>query len=317
MNFKELQYILTIAEEGSISRAAERLFMAQASLSQSLRLMEEELGAPIFERSNRGVKPTVAGAGFLKQAEQLLNFYRGAEDAFRDQSEKVTGVVEFGTASFRGRHLLPDLIKEFYDLYPEARIHITEKDSNHLERLLRDGLVDMALTALPTQNLESFVVDSCFRDEVLLVVKEGHPVLEEMQEGKEGKPFIPFSEAAKHEFILSEPATRLGHIARREFSLRGLSLQSRNDNVTAAFAVDMAKAGLGLALTYESCVREREGVHYLSLGEEGVYLTLALLYPVGTYHSRATLALTKLLREKLEKKLVRWEKEKEGKSKER
>ena len=61
MNLKELNYIVTIADEGSISRAAEKLYMAQSSLSQFLQLYEAELGAPLFMRTSRGVRPTASG----------------------------------------------------------------------------------------------------------------------------------------------------------------------------------------------------------------------------------------------------------------
>ena len=65
MDLKELDYIVTVANEGSISRAAEKLFMAQSSLSQAVRLFEQDLGTPIFVRTARGVRPTSAGAGYL------------------------------------------------------------------------------------------------------------------------------------------------------------------------------------------------------------------------------------------------------------
>ena len=72
MDLRELNYIVTIANEGSISRAAEKLYMAQSSLSQSLQLYEVELGTPIFMRTARGVRPTPAGGAFLSHARQIL-----------------------------------------------------------------------------------------------------------------------------------------------------------------------------------------------------------------------------------------------------
>ena len=104
MDFQELNYLLTIAQEGSISKAAERLFMAQGSLSQFLRQYEASLGAPIFERTPRGVRLTPAGEAFLTRGRQILSLYHQACSEFKDIEGGVSGVVKFGTASFREKY---------------------------------------------------------------------------------------------------------------------------------------------------------------------------------------------------------------------
>lgn len=79
MDLKELNYIVTIADEGSISHAAEKLYMAQSSLSQFLHLYEAELGTPLFMRTSRGVRPTASGSVFIAHARQILLHYRRAQ----------------------------------------------------------------------------------------------------------------------------------------------------------------------------------------------------------------------------------------------
>ena len=65
MDLKELNYVVTVANEGSISRAAEKLFMSQSSLSQAIRVLEQDLGTSVFVRTTRGVRPTAAGDAFI------------------------------------------------------------------------------------------------------------------------------------------------------------------------------------------------------------------------------------------------------------
>ena len=86
MDLKELNYVVTIANEGSISRAAEKLFMSQSSLSQAIRVLEQDLGTSVFVRTTRGVRPTAAGDAFISHAKQILQQYRAAcsEAADRD-----------------------------------------------------------------------------------------------------------------------------------------------------------------------------------------------------------------------------------------
>ena len=68
MDLKELNYVVTVANEGSISRAAEKLFMSQSSLSQAIRVLEQDLGTSVFVRTTRGVRPTAAGDAFISHA---------------------------------------------------------------------------------------------------------------------------------------------------------------------------------------------------------------------------------------------------------
>ena len=98
MNLKELNYIVTIADEGSISRAAEKLYMAQSSLSQFLQLYEAELGAPLFMRTSRGVRPTASGSVFLNHARQILLQYHRAQSELWDIEELSVAVSSWGSA---------------------------------------------------------------------------------------------------------------------------------------------------------------------------------------------------------------------------
>lgn len=100
MDLKELDYIVTVANEGSISRAAEKLFMAQSSLSQAVRLFEQDLGTPIFVRTARGVRPTSAGEAFIFHARQILQQYQEARSEASD-IENLKG----GTVIFRHQYL--------------------------------------------------------------------------------------------------------------------------------------------------------------------------------------------------------------------
>ena len=93
MDLKELDYIVTVANEGSISRAAEKLFMAQSSLSQAVRLFEQDLGTPIFVRTARGVRPTSAGEAFIFHARQILQQYQEARSEASDIENLKGGTV--------------------------------------------------------------------------------------------------------------------------------------------------------------------------------------------------------------------------------
>ena len=292
MDLKELNYIVTIANEGSISRAAEKLFMAQSSLSKALHLYETELGVPIFVRTSMGVRPTAAGQAFLARARQILQQYHLAQSEVWDIENLKGGRVEFGISTFRGMYLLPPALKKFRQEYPGVHVQISEMDSVDLEDQILSGLLDLALIAMPAvrlrQNLEPLM-----RDEILIVATRDHPVMNSAHfEGAGGgRLWVDFCDVTGYEFILGPPTTILGRIARQQFRKCCAEPISRNTQVTADFAASMARAGLGLAVTYRSCRVRDENVYYLSIGREGVFLDLALAYPAGEYRSRAAQAL--------------------------
>lgn len=298
MDLKELNYIVTIADEGSISRAAEKLYMAQSSLSQFLQMYEAELGTPIFMRTSRGVRPTASGAVFISHARQILLHYRRAQSEVWDIENLKGGRIEFGIATFRGTYLLPRVLKKFHERYPGIHVEITEKDSVPLEEMIMDGLLDIALVALPTVRLKQ-KVEPLMKDEILLVAAKDHPVMDYVHpaEGIAERPWIDLTDTSPFEYILGPPGTILGRVARDEFRKLGIEPFARNTNFTAPFAAAMAREGIALAFTYESCIIETESAEYLRIGRDGIFLDLGLAYPTGEYRSKATEALGKLFHE--------------------
>ena len=104
-------------------------------------------------------------------------------------------------------------------------------------------------------------------------------------------------ETAQFEFIMSGYDTILGSISRQLFSEKGIKYYAENNNITAAMAVSMAKEGLGLAFTYQSCVEPSDKVRYLRIGRKGVFIELGLAYPSNKYYVKAAEELEKTIRE--------------------
>lgn len=296
MDLKALNYLVTIEEEGSISRAADKLYMAQSSLSQFLAQYEVELGAPVFIRTSRGVRPTASGEVFLVHARKILQNYHQAQSEFWDIEEMKGGKVKLGISSFRGRYLLPRVLKAFMKKYPNVNVEITEKDSRDLEEMILEGLLDLALIAHPTSRLDR-QLDLIATDEFCIIATSDHPVMKYVHEKKDGKKWVRFEDALRFEFILGQPKTILGSMARKAIDELKIEPKIQNENITAPFAAALAREGLALAPTYQSCKEEQPGVEYLSIGEEGITLDLALAFPAGEYRSKAVKELTKLIHE--------------------
>ena len=148
MNLKQAQYVKTIAECGSITAAAKKLFVSQPSLSQMLRQLEQETGLPIFDRSTSPMRLTYAGEKYLHAAERMLAANAELESQLREIRQEHAGRLRLGISVTRAMQVLPDVIPIFTKAYPNVTIELTEAASASLEGLLQKGQVDLALAAL-------------------------------------------------------------------------------------------------------------------------------------------------------------------------
>lgn len=303
MQLKELKYIVTLADEGSISRAAERLYMAQSSLSQFLLQYETELGISLFVRTSKGIRPTAAGSMFIDNARIILGHYRLIQNKLDDMAQLKSGSIILGISSFRGKYMIPKILKQFYALYPNVNVEIIEANSKALEEKLIDGTIDLAIIALPLSRL-THEVEIFKKDEILIVADSDHPIQKYAHPKDNGHSFwLDLKDAESYEFILSPYDTMLGNISRQEFKKAGIKFRAANTNITADLAAAMARAGLGLAFTYQSCIEEYPHASYFSIGQKGVFLELALAHPYATYQSNAVKAMEKIIRETFPKEV--------------
>lgn len=296
MDLKELEYVVAIAEAGGISRAAERLYMAQSSLSQFLARYEAELGARLFTRTGGGVRLTGAGEIFVRSAKDILRQYQQVKAELKEADLSHSGVIHFGVSSFRGGALIPPVLKRFRTEYPLVDVVLHEHNTNVLNRKTASGELDLALVALrPEERPEA--AEAVLRDEVCLVVNRAHPMMEYVHFDSSFRPWAELRDAARFELLLSNPSTVLGGLAEREFEKLGLTPRAVNRDLTAAFAMEMACQGLGLAFTYGSCAVKRSDVEYVSLGEEGYFVDLVLVFPPDAHRSRSVRALEAMIRD--------------------
>lgn len=288
MELKELEYVVTVAEAGSISRAAERLYIAQSSLSQYLARYESELGVKLFRRTSNGVRPTSAGELYIRNARQMLIQYQQVRKQLTDLDAPMEGEIHFGISTFRGSYLFPKALHLFRQEVPNVEVVLHEHDSIVLQRKIASGELDMALVAIrPDQWYDQGKL--LMKDEVLLVANRDHPVMEYVREGGGGpdRPWVELSDIAHLDFLLSSQSAMLGNIAQQQFDLLGIEPNFVGGNLTAAMSAALARRGLGIAFTYRSCIEESRDVIYLSIGKKRCFVNLALIYPQEGYRSRA------------------------------
>ncbi|MBQ4898401.1 LysR family transcriptional regulator [Paenibacillus sp. Marseille-P2973] len=184
MELRQLQYTLQIAEERNFSRAADKLHIAQPSLSQQLSKLEQELGVKLFQRNTSTVELTHAGASFIEHARKIMDAVQQLRQEMDDISQLRAGRVVIGSMPITGSHLLPYVLPAFNAAYPDIQVTLLEDTSLNLEKLTAGGGTDLSLLSLPLQE-PSLTYEPIGEEIIDLAVPPQHPLaaLESSSEG--------------------------------------------------------------------------------------------------------------------------------------
>ncbi|MFD3561873.1 LysR family transcriptional regulator [Streptomyces sp. NPDC058686] len=148
MSLRQFEYALAVAEEGSVTAAAELLHVAQPSVSQQIRGLERELGVELFARTPTGLVPTVVGRAFLREAEVAVSAARRARATARGGADDLVGELVVAVQMGFGTRQLPGALAALRRRFPRLEVTVFEEPgSAELERLCRRGVLNLALMA--------------------------------------------------------------------------------------------------------------------------------------------------------------------------
>jgi len=149
VDIRAVDYMLAVAEHGSLRAAAQAVGVTQPALTKAIRRIEDEAGAALFQRTSRGVHPTVYGEAMLRHARNLRVSLRSATVEIAALKAGTAGVVRIGAGPSWERAILPEAIAAFRARRPGVRIHVLGGTDDFLKLRLRDGALDLVLAATP------------------------------------------------------------------------------------------------------------------------------------------------------------------------
>jgi DNA-binding transcriptional LysR family regulator len=171
---RQLRYFVTVAEERNFTRAAQRLHIAQQSLSQQIQTLERQLGVTLLRRSSRGAEPTDVGTVLLREARAVLARADRAVEAVRSAALGEEGTLRVGFLSSVANYLMPPVVRLFHDRHPAVRLEAEEMPVAALVAGARDGSLDAGLSRPPL--VDDLEVEEILREPVAAVLPEGHPL---------------------------------------------------------------------------------------------------------------------------------------------
>ncbi len=170
MELRQLRYFLAIAEHGTFSKAASKVFVAQSALSHQLAQLEDELGARLFERSRRGVELTEAGVVFHTYATSILRQVEDAASSVAGLTDSPAGKVVFGIPHSASHALALPLLKAVREELPKVQLELTEELTGNLTRQLLAGSLHMAIL-FDDGTLEDFIAEPLVSEKMSLIYR--------------------------------------------------------------------------------------------------------------------------------------------------
>ncbi len=276
LSTRQLRYFVEIAECGSFSAAAERLFIAQSALSRQIKDMENRLQTPLFERTARQPRLTAAGQAFLPRARSLLSELLKASEMATQVGNGQLGTLRLShssTVPMSGRVL--GGISAYLEQQTDVSMDIVKLSSEAQLQELAEGRLDVGLLRLPVlRQREGVQIIELYRERLLLAVPPGHALARntpeqgiELGQLKE-LPFIsiPHPQRGGLSYLSAELCMRQGFFpkAARVVSRKTTQLQ-------------LIQAGFGIALLPESMQDiAPPDIHFLPLADPGCYSSVAL-----------------------------------------
>ncbi|MBB6092178.1 DNA-binding transcriptional LysR family regulator [Povalibacter uvarum] len=264
MELRHLRYFITVAEEGHITRAAERLGMQQPPLSQQIRALERELDVQLFRRKPRGVELTDAGTAFLERARSILEevdraFATARRTARGEQGRVVVGFT--GSAPFHP--FVPRVIRAFREMYPLVSLVLEESGSSELVQGLHNEDIDAAFIRSPVADVVGLVVKPLLEEDMLVALPAGHALARETEDRA-----LPLSALANEIFILYKRPGGPGLYDTIITACRGAGFSPRvgQEAPRIISTLNLVAAGLGVSVVPASLRRlQMDGVVYRRL----------------------------------------------------
>lgn len=175
MDLVLLRSLLAVADQRTISAAARALFVTQPALSRRLQQLEDELGAPLFHRSRRGVVLTEAGRVATEEARDIVARYGRMKERIRAEESLAEGLVRVGGGATAVSFLVPRAIATFRRQYPGIRFQVVEQGSRGVEDDIVAERLDLGIVTLPTRSRE-LELEPLGEDRIVLVAAATHPL---------------------------------------------------------------------------------------------------------------------------------------------
>ncbi len=273
MDLKQMRYFLAVAEERNFTRAAERLHMAQPPLTRQIQSLEEDIGAPLFVRTARGVTLTEAGSALLAEVPNLLSLAQRAKERALLASEGQSGRLDVGIFGSGVLDVIPRILARFHAQRPEVRIVLHNLNKGEQVKALRERRISVGFNRLVAPE-DDLAVEEVLRESMTVALPAHHPLAK--------KASISIPDLSDQPLILYPrlPIAGLAQQVMQAFNREKSVLRVEQEVEDVLTAIALVAGGFGACVTTASTASlQLPGVVYRPLVSKHLFeIELSCLY---------------------------------------
>jgi DNA-binding transcriptional LysR family regulator len=291
VELRQLATFVAVAEEGSFTRASDRLHVVQSAVSAGVRNLERELGTPLFDRSTHKVQLTDAGHALLPEARATLAAATAARDAVDAVRGGVRGTVVLGTMQAQGMRAIdvPGLLAAFRQEHPhiEVRIRHAAGGSAEMAAQVREGRLDLAFVALPDRELPGVEVTPLAREPIMVVAPATHRLAD--------RKSVELAALADEALVEFPEGWGIRMANDRAFAAAAVSRSITYEVNDTSSLIEFVRHGLALSLVPASLVEDRNGLALIPIRGSDPEFRTAIATPSNRRLTAAARALHEMI----------------------
>lgn len=310
---QNMQYVYQVYQDGSFTKAAEKLYLTQPALSMAIRQEEKLLGAPLFDRSRRPLTLTPAGEAYIRAVERIKYLEADLDRELEDLRDVRTGRLHIGGTHYLNCFVLAEVLAGFSRKYPGIQLEVSENSSAQLANRLERRELDLIFNCAP-ELIERFEHQPAFYDHILLAVPQGTLIpgdlaqfalsTEDIQEGRHlslSCPKVPLERFQELDFILLKKGNNLYDRSVRMFDSAGFTPKVKLALSQLVTAYRFAENGIGSTFVSDRIIRAApsRNLTFYSIDSPEVDRLFYTLLPQRNYTSYAVKAFIRYALEQL------------------
>ena len=302
MDFKQLEYIIAIADEGNITKATKKMYISQSALNQQLLKLEKEIGTDLFYRSKINMTLTEVGKIYIKKAKEILEIKKDTYKEIEDITKRYRETIKIGLTPERGMLMLASIYSSFYRMYPEIRIEPVEANVESLHKMIEKGELDIAFVNLTEKEKTKNKYILIGEENLLLAVPKKENLLQ-------GRNFLLNKISASElvilkdeKFVLLPSGTTVRKIIDSYFRNAEFAPSVLFETKSSQTLLKMVENNLAYTIISEVYASKSEKIEYFSFIEK-TELEYCAVYKKGRYITEPIKKLVELLRNYWEKSI--------------
>lgn len=297
MDFRQLEYILKIAEENNITRAAEKLYISQSALNQQLLKLERELGTPLFHRSRTDWRLTEAGRIYVEGARAAMNIKRETYNRIYDVSNAQKGHLTVGLTPGRGLRMFTEIYPELHRRCPNLNVRPIEMRVWLQQQAIVKEELDIGFVTMYPQDQPNIVCVPLAKEELVVIIPSGHPLAGNAAPASEPLVEIDLKQLEYEPFVLMDKTSTLRSVCDSIFEHAGFQPNVLFETNNTGSIVSMVESTLCCGIIPEYYLKNQSSrIAAFSLDYHPIW-DIAILYKKGRYLSSGAKEFIRLAKE--------------------